>query len=187
MARLYLLAGKSDLAFEWLKQARMLASNNPNLADELSTLWPLVVFSGLETDDKFATDLDQWLNTAIKLDNSRISNDHLSTILLLLEATGYSIPEDSWIKVTQAPIFEKHATAPAWLFERLREASANGRRGETILLCLLLSGMGSPNDLSPYVSIETIRALRLVGLTSESMALARETVNTLLAAPVGKP
>lgn len=181
-ARVYLLAKKPEIAFEWLKKARALAPQQPAIAASLVHLWPLVAFSGLETEDRFGSDLKEWLGASLLLDGEHGSHEKSVALMLLLEATGYNVAQENWVKVAGSPVFEKRLMPPALLLERLRDASQNGRRGETVLLSLLLAGAGT-TDVSPIVMIETVRALRLVGLTAEASDLAKEAAIVLLASP----
>jgi hypothetical protein len=194
MVHIYLLAGKGNAAAEWLKLAKRAAIGMPGVAADLQSLWPITVLSGLEMDSDYAGDLFRWLDFALKPENDqfaappgitanpqaddRARRERAASTLLLLEAAGYAVAEDNWAKVADAPSFEKRATPPALLLERLRDAGVAGRRGEAVMIGLLLAGGSEP---SPFATIETVRALRLVGLTADSAMLAREMAVTLSA------
>jgi hypothetical protein len=51
----------------------------------------------------------------------------------------------------------------------------SNHRGETVVLGILVAG-GEPADVPVSVTADAVRALRLVGLTADSLALAREAV-----------
>jgi hypothetical protein len=69
---------------------------------------------------------------------------------------------------------------PIPLLERLRAASAANHRGETVLLALAATNSVPNETPSALPAIESVRALRLVGLTADSLMLARETAAGLL-------
>lgn len=161
----------------------------PNVGADLQMIWPSTVFVGLEPDGDFARDLGVWLAAALattdpKADN-RAQRDQAGAILLLLDADGFAVPQEDWIKVLGAPVFEKRFEAPALLLESLRSASKDAHRGEVVLLSLLLSG-GNAGELSLPVTLAVVRALRLAGLTADAAALARQSAALILAQPVGK-
>ena len=182
MTLIYMLAGKTSEALNWLRLARMAASTTPSIASELASLWPLIVLSGLETDSQFAPDLNEWLDYALKQGDEHAAREHASTMLLLLDALGFTIAQEQWSRVEDAPVFEKHVTPPALLLQRLRNAATAGRRGETVLLALILAG-GKDGDATPLTTIESVRALNLVGLTADAAIIAREAALTTLFAP----
>jgi hypothetical protein len=194
MAHIYILAGKGAAALEWLKLAKQAAPGMPGVASELQSWWPITVLAGLEQDSVYASDLTKWIDFALKQENDKFApplnaqtdpkaddrtrRERVASTLLLLEAAGYAVAEDNWAKVADAPSFEKRVTPPALLLERLRDASAIGRRGEAVLIGLLLASGAEP---SSFATIETVRALRLVGLSPDASLLAREMAVTLTA------
>lgn len=191
LVRLNMLAGKPEIALEWLKLARRGAVGTPAIAADLHDLWPLTVFSGLESDADYAAHLAQWLDTTLKLDDPKADNhvqrEQAAAILLLLEATGFAVPEDDWARVVEAPTFEKRLTPSAILTQRLHVASASHRLGESLMLSLLVDDGVIAGSLST-TTVETIRALHLAGLTADAATRAREVAALLLApAPPSKP
>ena len=178
MAELTMLAGKADAVQEWLALAKRGAIGMPSVAAALQTLWPVRVFSGYESDTDYAEGLKGWLDATVKPSDTPSGNkamrDQTVTILSLLEAMGFAVPDEAWLKVLDAPSFDKRAAPPAWLIERLHAAAAANRRGEVILLALLMNNNGQP-DLSHFVSIDTVRSLRINGLTADAASLATET------------
>ncbi len=177
MLRIYTMAGKPQAALEWLKQTKAASIGMPNVTADVQMNWPATVFAGLESDKDFAKDLEQWMITQLTLPDPKADNkaqrDQAAAILLLLEADGFAVAQDNWIKVIGAPVFEKRMQAPTLLLEYLRSAGKDGRRGEAALLSLAVSGSNAGAPSLPVV-LAVVRALRLVGLTADAAAVARE-------------
>jgi hypothetical protein len=187
MVRINMLAGKGDAALEWLKLAKRGAVGMPAVASDLQNIWPLLVLSGLESDKDYAADYAKWLDAALKptdtkATDNRTQREQAAAIMLLLDAAGFNVPDDSWAKVADAPVFEKHLVASALVPQRLRAAGTDNHRGESVLMALLLAG-GEPSLAN---TVETVRALRLVGLTADAALLARETA-VVIVTPVASP
>jgi hypothetical protein len=92
----------------------------------------------------------------------------------LFEAMGERMREEDWMAlldgVSRAPAL---AADPAYLRQFRRAASA-GRRGETVLLALLILGRGGVADAGPQLVSEIIVGLRMVRLEEEARRLALE-------------
>ena len=187
IAHIYLLANQTTNAAEWLKIART-GVGNPDVMAELSTIWPLIALSNLETDTKYASDLAAWVTTTLQVGNPVAARERAASILLLLQASGFAIADENWVRVADAQGFDKRMMPPTILLERLRDAGTDARRGEAVLLSLLINTANDSNngkdEASPLGVIESVRSLRLVGLTSDAMTLAREAANMILTAPV---
>ena len=82
--------------------------------------------------------------------------------------------EEDWLalldNVSRAPAL---SADPAYLRQFRRAASA-GRRGETVLLALLILGEGGVADAGPELIAEIIVGLRMVRLEEEARRLALE-------------
>ena len=190
IAHIYVVAGKPEVALEWMKLAKHASVGLPSVAAELLNLWPMSVYAGLESDADYNQDLQKWLDMLLKQTDPKgdnhIQKDQAASILLLLDVTGFAVSEEAWSKVADVPVFERHVMPPALLLERLRAASTTNHRGETVMLSFLLAA-GNANDISLLATVEVVRALRLVGLTSDAASLARETAGLILAPPQAKP
>lgn len=184
IAKIYILSGNPQASLEWLKQARHAAIGIPDVAAELQNLWPLMVFTGLETDAEYSKDLGKWIDGALKTadpkDDNHILRSHAGSILLLLDAAGFAVPEEDWAKVVSVPNFERHPVPPPLLLERLRSAGTASHMGEAVMLSLLLLG-GNVDDPSFTSTLAVIRSLRLVGLNADAVALAKEAAALILA------
>ena len=177
-SRIFVLAGRPDKAMGWLKLARDSISQSPETARALSQSWPLFALSGLVSDGEYAQGFKAWIDSqmASPSDDGNVMHakrERAGQVLLVLNAAGFAVTEEAWLAVIEGVPPVKQMTSSPVLLERMRQAAAAGRKGETILLSLLMAGP-AVGDASFGLLVEIVRALRLVGLTAESQALARE-------------
>jgi hypothetical protein len=176
-ARIAMMANRPDMAMSWLKLMNSAAITDGNIGTEHVSLFPLMVFSGLESDSDYAKDFSAWLDLTLKAPPRSDADTvgqlrQTANIVLLLDADGFTVPGDVWSKLLTQPQFEKRAESPVLFLERLAAAGKSVRRGESVLLSLLLSN----GDMSLSTRLVVIRTLRLCGLTTEAALVARETV-----------
>ena len=177
-ARILIMASKPKEALGWLKLIREASVSLPATAAQWQDLWPLTVLSGLETDNGYGQTFRIWLAATLK-DADRAKRERIGGILLLFDAAGFAVPEYAWGQVVDLQARDKRTVSPSvLLLERLRTASAANRRGETVLLALAVAGTNA-NEVPLVPAIDIIRALRLVGLTADALALAREMASSL--------
>lgn len=173
VAWIYMLAGRGDAALDWLRLAR---SNNAD-ADELQKLWPQFALAGLEAESDYNADFDKWLTAALvpasAQEDPRVSRDAAASVLLLLDAAGFKVPETAWAKVIAPSHNEKHIAPSALLLDRVGVAGAAGRRAEAVLMAV---GLAGDKDISLPAAVAITRTLREVGLKSEAALFARQIV-----------
>nr|EZQ09678.1 hypothetical protein ABAZ39_02770 [Azospirillum argentinense] len=105
--------------------------------------------------------------------------------MALLQAMGVTVPEEAWRRTADPeetapmPADARPPTADPALWQRLAEASADRRVGETALAALLLLGNAGPAGTPPAVVARVVGALRAVGLDSDARAIAREAAAAL--------
>ncbi len=181
-ARLFVLVGKPDQAMAWLTLAQDNAAKSPVVAQSLASSWPLFVTAGLVPDGQYAAGLRSWLDARLMEteDGNRLhaQREKAGQTLLVLAALGYAVPEEVWQRVISISPPTKQMTPSPLLLDRLRQAASANRKGEAVLLGLILMGSNA-GDASLGVKVEIIRALRLLGLTAEAQALAREVIVAL--------
>ncbi|HEU0118745.1 MAG TPA: hypothetical protein VFR09_08950 [Alphaproteobacteria bacterium] len=184
IAHVYVLAGKGDKALEWLRAAKKNAVGLPPITVELQSFWPQAVLAGMESESDFTIDLGTWLDAYLKQGDPRsdghAQRDQAANILLLLDAAGFTIPDEQWAKVMDTASFDRRVLPQPLLFERLRMAGTANRRGEAVLLA---TSLGSGNDVSILSTIESVRALKQVGLTADAALLAREAAANIMQPP----
>ena len=173
-ARLYYALGRLDQARRW----QDLALRSGRSADT-AWLWPLsVVATGRGAEDPRA--LTAWLDEALRgadgMARSRIAGQ-----MALLQATGVAIPDEAWMKATDGagPPSGSDAGVDPALWQRLGDAAAGGRIGETVAVALLLMGEAGPAALPPVVTARVAANLKAVGLEPDARALAREAMAAL--------
>jgi hypothetical protein len=178
LAEIYTLAGLPEPALKWLTHARATVAAAAISAAAINGFWPLMVLTGLESDSDYGQTFSVWLGAVLK-DADHAKREQIGNVLLLLDAAGFSVPEEAWAHVTDVSANDHRLLLPPpLLLERLRAAGATNQRGAAVLLGLIATGSAEDPPLLPV--IETIRALRLVGLKAAATALARETAAALL-------
>jgi hypothetical protein len=71
------------------------------------------------------------------------------------------------------------------LWQRLGDAAAGGRIGETVAVALLLLGEAGPATLPPVVTARVAANLKAVGLEPDARALVREAM-AVIAGPAAQ-
>lgn len=91
----------------------------------------------------------------------------------LLEALGRDVSEQLWLPLFDAPDREIRQASPSLLLG-LARAAADGRRGEVVLLSLLLLGNSGPAMSDSLTLGRVVDALGSVGLVKDAGAVAFE-------------
>jgi hypothetical protein len=151
-------------------------------------MWPLIILGGLEGDKDFAAGLDAWLGANLRPfdpqdPDARDKNAATVALLLLMNADGFPVNDAAWAKIAGAAFPEKIAVPPVLVLEKLRDAAAGNRKGETILMGLLAS-TGGKTDPSLFAVLEAIHGLRAVGLNSDAGLLAEEAAMRIMYPPI---
>lgn len=182
VARYFAMAGKPDKALIWYNLAKAAAANSPDIKGRLVEVWPLFVLSGIVPDGSYAQGLKDWMDAVLAAKSEQEDGTALherrercGKVLLLLSASGFAVGEESWLRVIEPVLPSKQNVPASILTDRLAQATQAGRKGEVVLLSLLLTG-GNAGEASFDVLLSVVRALRQVGLTAETQALAREVL-----------
>ena len=184
--RVYMLADKGNDALAWLDLAHNASRGMPLVKTGLQNMWPLMVLAGMESEKDFADHLDVWLKAYVPEPDASDANTKAqkatsSALLMLMDAIGFTIPEDAWARVGDAATPEKTLSPPALILERLRSASTH--KGEAIVLGTLAS-TGGKEDPPLFAILETIRALRAAGLAADAGYLAKDAAIRIMYPPV---
>jgi hypothetical protein len=169
--QVFVFAGKPEEATPWLKIARSSEENKARLLE----LWPVLAVSGLVTDTEFVEKSPTWFAAALKNEDP-VKRQRLASTAALLNAAGFVLPDEAWDQMadTAFPAKRVAPTNPVWA-ERLQAKGYEGRKGEAILLAILLAP--DPAGETPlHQTCAAIRALRAAGLSGEAMNLAREAI-----------
>ena len=174
-ARLYYALGRLDQARRW----HDLALRGGRSADT-AWLWPLAVVATGQGSDLGAQDpraLTAWLDEALRGADTP-ARSRVAGQLALLQATGVAIPDEAWMAATDGagPPNGSDAGVDPALWQRLGDAAAGGRIGETVAVALLLLGEAGPATLPPVVTARVAANLKAVGLEPDARALVREAM-----------
>jgi hypothetical protein len=154
---------------QWVLTAGRL-TEEPEYSNRAALLWPLVA---LAEGSARGPGQAAWL-TALGERAGADAGLRTGLAYSLFEAMGERVREEDWQtlldNVSRAPTL---AADPAYL-RQFRSAASAGRRGETVLLALLILGQGGVADAGPQLISEIIVGLRMVKLESEARRLAIE-------------
>jgi hypothetical protein len=173
LARIYMLADRTDLAQEWFD----FAQGTPTCAAEMQVLWPQFVLSGFEDESVYAGNFETWLDVSMKNADPQTMRGVVVPTVLLLDAAQVKIPDSAWQKVLASPQSEQKIAFSPLLLERIRAAASDNRRAETVMLALDLAGIG---DISLTAALGITSALHQAGFDSEADIFARQAIATLV-------
>lgn len=178
IGRALLVTGHVDEVVPWYELARQQAiAKDPDAAKAALELWALLQIGDpagtVPWDPGF---VHRWWEGLSGLADDQRS-EHAEVLLTLLSALGYQISGSDW-----EPLFDRvseTATMPSpALWNGLRDASANGRLGETVLLSLIALSEGGVAETNLLSLSAVIEALREVGLGEDARKLALEAAVT---------
>jgi tetratricopeptide (TPR) repeat protein len=170
--RAYFASGHWEEARRWFDVAVAQRSNNPEAQQAAIALWPLIALTGDDSEvDPGMLDV-WWQAQGGATDPEAYRRGGL--LLTLLASLGRTIAPEQWDVLLAGPLSEPSAVASPALHFALRNASENGRLGETVLLALLGLGAGGPEHAGLSTLAEAIAALRAVGLEKDAQAVAVE-------------
>ncbi|MBP2300451.1 hypothetical protein [Azospirillum picis] len=178
-ARLYYALGRLDQAGRWHDFALRSRS-----AADCAWLWPLALAAtgrsmtgsgGGGTADPQA--LSAWLDEVLRGADGP-ARARIAGQLALLQAMGIAVPDEAWMTATDGagPPSGSDAGVDPALWQRLGEAAAGDRIGETVAAALLLLGEAGPAGVPPVVVARIAATLKAVGLDADGRALAREAM-----------
>lgn len=158
-----------EKASQWLAAAGRIPEE-PEYMEAAALLWPLVA---LAEGSARGPGQEAWL-AALRARSGADTSMQAGLAYSLFEAMGERVREEDWMAlldgVSRAPAL---AADPAFL-RQFRRAAIAGRRGETILLALLILGQGGVADAGPELISEIVIGLRMVKLEEEARRLALE-------------
>ncbi|CAO3441689.1 hypothetical protein [Azospirillum argentinense] len=178
-ARLCFALGRADTGKRWYDLA---LRGRPTA--EVARLWPLALIALGPPPGGGALGLAGWLDESLRGADLE-ARARVAGQLALLQAMGVAVPGEAWRRTTvsddEAPMTadSRPAMADPALWQRLTEASADRRVGETALAALLLLGEAGPAGTPPAVVARVVGALRAVGLDNDARAIAREAAAAL--------
>jgi len=177
IARLLLLAGRSEQAAAWYTALRAAASGGDGKATAaLVDLWPLMIIGVAGDAVPFSPEiLDLWWQNRQTLAEDVRQQQGLA-LFTLLEAMGFAVPETAWSAVRGDPAVSAEAPPSDPVWNGMIEAAAAGRVGETVLSAIIVCGEGGPAATPPLLMASVVRALKDVGLHADARRLAVEAL-----------
>lgn len=167
--RALLLLDRHDQALAWALTARRFAKE-PEEQQSTALLWPMV---GLAEGSATGPGQDQWLAALDETDGGAASMK-AGFAYSLFEAMGEHVPEERWDALLRGTARASVLSADPAFLRAFREAASAGRRGETVLLAVLILGDGGLGNSDPGLVSEIVIGLRKIGLESEARQLAIE-------------
>ena len=165
---LYALCRLEEAA-QWVATARRF-TEEPEYSERAALLWPLVALAEGSARGPGQAD---WL-AALQARAGPDAGLRAGLAYSLFEAMGERVRDEDWLALLSgASRASALAADPAYLRQFRRAASA-GRRGEVVLLALLILGPGGVADAGPQLISEIIVGLRMVNLEEDARRLALE-------------
>jgi hypothetical protein len=168
-ARALFLLNQPDRALAWAATAQRFAKE-PAEKYDTALLWPLIA---LAEGSATGSGHGRWLSAMAEV-NATDAGMHAGFAYSLFEAMGERIADDRWSGLLEGGArSDVLAPDPAYM-RAFRKAASAGRRGETVLLAILILGGGSLDESGPALLSEIIVGMRKVGLEQEARQLAVE-------------
>ena len=176
--RALLGAGDREAARDWLMAVLEPArAGQPDAAAAMLTLTPLMYIADADRDDPalapvMAKVLSGWWQGEVA-NGGADRYQRALRLYGLLTALGRDLPASLWLPIFEAPARDIPQASPALLMG-LERAAVAGRRGEAVLLSLLLLGDRGPGLSDTMTLGRIVSALRRVGLAEDARAMALE-------------
>jgi len=177
--RALLAAGDPATAMMWFDMLQQTGTTNKEIKVLRDRLSPLVRLTGqMPSDEWNGLKLDDWWKVATGGEKEEVEIEAVrarATLLYnLLEALGDKVPEHLWEALFSGPPRLTSVMPQSALWQMLSRSADEVKRGEAVLVSLLILGKLDPTQINPIVLRKIIACLNLVGLTSEARALAVE-------------
>ena len=173
--RALIAADNTAAAGLWIERLRRVAaSGNPEARTMWRRLWPVTRIAGGDSLVRFdAAAVDGWWDWLKDVDRDAASG-RAAVALGLMDGLGTPVGSGAWRGLAAAPSTERHATPGVAFVLGLRAAVADARLGETVALAVAGLGEVPLDALGPMAIVETVRALRAVGLEKDARRFAAE-------------
>ena len=176
--RALLAAGDRKAAREWLMAVLEPArAGQTDAAAAMLALTPLMYIADADRDDPalapvMAKVLSGWWQGEVA-NGGADRYQRALRLYGLLTALGRDLSVSLWLPIFEAPARDISQASPALLMG-LERAAVAGRRGEAVLLSLLLLGDRGPGLSDTMTLTRIVSALRRVGLLEDARAMALE-------------
>jgi hypothetical protein len=168
-ARALYALNRLEMAGQWVVAAGRF-TEEPEYREQAALLWPLVALAEGSARGPGQAD---WL-AALQARAGADAGLRTGLAYSLFEAMGERVREEDWLALLNGVSRASALTADPAYLRQFRRAASAGRRGETVLLALLILGRGGVADAGPQLISEIIVGLRMVKLEEEARRLALE-------------
>ncbi len=174
-SRALLAIGDAEAAQPWLVQLRQRAHRDEEARKQRDGLWALSLLSGAEDRSRIdrREEMIAWL-AVLKEADPENAERRAGLALALLEAFGAVPPPEYWQHILGAAEGRQVELPPVAYRFALRHAAGDGRRGETVLLLLMMIGSDPLQALDTGTLRDAILALRAIGMPQDAAALGLE-------------
>ncbi len=163
--------GRFERAAAWLELARREAVTSPQAQASVTLLWPYALLAGDSAAD-WDGSLTAWSLARNETEGEVARMEALLyAVFSALDVSARLEPQAARAQGFAGPVTPDLTNLPA-----LRDASLAGRRGETLLLALLVLGEDGSRAVEPRMVEASLEALRRIGMTREARTLAIEMV-----------
>jgi hypothetical protein len=175
-ARALFYAGRADAARNWAAIAHRDAAANTQLLDPAVELWPYMRFAMENSTPWDESRFRAWRagQDARQDAGATLADERAARLLGLFAALGDPVAGASWRALLGSTESEPAAMPSIAVWQALKFASADGRRGEAVLLALVAAGSSGAENANPVALDAIVEALRKVGLAPEARRLAIE-------------
>ncbi|HYB09901.1 MAG TPA: hypothetical protein VEJ16_09535 [Alphaproteobacteria bacterium] len=175
-ARALFYAGRVNAAQNWVAIAPKAVGAGSTLLDAAVELWPYTCLAMESSTPWDENRFSAWraAQVARKDAPAKLADERAAQLLGLFAALGNPVPRTSWQSLLGSTEDEPAAMPPIAVWQALKFAAADSRRGETVLLVLIAAGAGGAGSTNPVALDASVEALRKVGLAPEARRLAIE-------------
>ena len=172
--RAFLVTGRAQGAQAWFDLLNDAATRDPEMARALEQLMPVARLSGFAGADAWT--MDQLADWWASVKGTPGARDKATILTAILDALGEYVPESMWVDLIDGPSHQSIMAPHPSTWFLLNGASSQARMGETVLLSLVILGEGGPAGAEPLIGNRVLKALRNIGLTDETRAMALEAI-----------
>ena len=174
-ARALLAIGDAEAAQPWLVQLQQRSHRDEDARRQRDGLWALSLLAGAEDRSRIdrRDEMIAWLAVLKEADPENAVR-RAGLALALLEAFGAVPPPEYWQHILGEADGQESKLPPVAYRFALRHAAADGRRGETVMLLLLMIGNVPLQEADTGTIRDAILALRAIGMPQDAAALGLE-------------
>ena len=156
----------------WYDAASAAPASDRDAGQSLLTLWPLARLAEGDAAAPWSGERFRQWRAAVEAGKPESIAPRLAMALMLFDAFAEPVIGVDWAALHRAPMSAAAPVPSPLLWFGLREASGEGRVGETVLHALVALGDTDLAKQSPVVVAYVVGALKALGLERDARALA---------------